>query len=646
MAEEINVNINVKGASDGGKKMDKLGSDIKKSKQEADSLSSSLTDAWGEVDILGTNLGSVQKAFVATAGTAKKMFASIKVGLISTGIGAFVVAIGSLVTYFTQTKDGAEILEKTLATLGAGIKVVTDRIAGFGRGVMKVFKGDFKGAAKDMTDSLKGIGKEIKEEIKLANDLADATIRIRDSQRELNVETAQRRAEVEALKLIAEDLSKDEETRLNAARQAFQIEQDLLDKRVENAEEELRIQQEKMAMGENTAADLDREAELLIAVANLRQESGTKQIELNNKINSIVREIAATEKASHEERMRQAAEEKKISQDKIKSSQDVLDSVRRSLLTENELRDEDANKKRTNAQTAAKTLLDETRANNQKLLDEQTITQAQLIEKNQEAETLYAQQMREILQLFYKETEAFTVTVDATRDKLLADLQAMGYTLDEVGEYTNEQMAELLVENAEFQQQLQDSFFQSVDSIQGMLDSISQIQQTNAQENIAALDAELEAGNISQEEYEERRMEIEEESLRRQRRAAMIQILIDTAMAVAGAIKQAQSVPFPANLGAIIAGVGAVMAGIANARATLSEAGETGGNDTGGDFGGGGGGGAEEGVEDLVTSMIPSQLIENLSGADTSQPLQAYVIENDISNAQSLQEELENQATL
>ena len=646
MAEEINVNINVKGASDGGKKMDKLGSDIKKSKQEADSLSSSLTDAWGEVNILGTNLGSVQKAFVATAGTAKKMFASIKVGLISTGIGAFVVAIGSLVTYFTQTKDGAEILEKVLTSLGAGIKVVTDRIAGFGRGVMKVFKGDFKGAAKDMTNSLKGIGKEIKEEIKLANDLADATIRIRDSQRELNVETAQRRAEVEALKLIAEDLSKDEETRLNAAREAFQIEQDLLDKRVENAEEELRIQQEKMAMGENTAADLDREAELLIAVANLRQESGTKQIELNNKINSIVREIAATEKANHEERMRQAAEEQKISQDKIKSSQDVLNEVRRSLLTENELRDEDANTKRTNAQTAAQTLLNETRANNQKLLDEQTITQAQLIEKNQEAETLYAQQMRQIMELFNQETEAFTVTVDATRDKLLAELQAMGYTLDEVGEYTAEEMAQLLAENAEFQQQLQDSFFQSVDSIQGMLDSISQIQQTNAQENIAALDAELEAGNISQEEYEERRMEIEEESLRRQRRAAMIQILIDTAMAVAGAIKQAQSVPFPANLGAIIAGVGAVMAGIANARATLSEAGETGGNDTGGDFGGGGGGGAEEGVEDLVTSMIPSQLIENLSGSETSQPLQAYVIENDISNAQSLQEELENQATL
>ena len=645
MSEEINININVKGASDGGKKIDKLGSNIKKSTKDADNLSSSLTDAWGEVSILGTSLGSVQKAFVATAGTAKKMFVSIKMGLISTGIGAFVVAIGSLLTYFAQTKDGAEILEKTLTTLGAGIKVITDRIAGFGRAVIKVFKGDFKGAAKDMTNSLKGIGKEIIEEIKLANDLADATIRIRDSQRELNVETAQRRAEVEALKLIAEDLSKDEETRLNAAKEAFQIEQDLLDKRVNNAEEELRIQQERMAMGENTAEDLDKEAQLLINVANLRQESGTKQIELNNKINGIVREIAATEKASHDERMRQAAEENKISQDKIKSSQDVLDSIRRSLLSENQLRDEDATRKRTNAETAAKTLLDETRTNNQKLLDEQTITQAQLIEKNQEAETIYGQQMSQILQLFYQETEAFTVTVDATRDKLLADLENMGYTLDEVGELTNEQMAELLADNADLQQQLQDSFSGSVDAIQGMLSSISQIQQTNAQENIAALDAELEAGNISQEDYEDRRLEIEEEANRQRKRAAMAQILIDTAIAVAGAIKQAQSVGFPANLGAILSGVGAVLAGVASARATLAEA------NVGGGGGGGGGGGEDEVVsevfaEDNVQSMIPSQLTENLVGAGSDTALQAYVIENDISNAQALQEELETQATL
>ena len=331
MAQDVNVNINVKGASDGGKKVDKLGSNLKKTKGDAESLGTSLSNAWGEVNILGTSLGSVSKAFKATAASGKLMFKSIKVGLISTGIGAFVVAIGSLATYFSQTKAGAELLETTLATLGAAIKVITDRIANFGGSIIKVFKGDFKGAAKDMKNALAGIGTEIKKEIKLANDLAKATINLRDSQRELNVETAKQRAEVEALKLIAEDQSKTEEVRLEAAQKAFAIEQELLDKRVANAEEAVRIQQEQMAMGENTAEDLDRLAELEINLFNIQQESGTKQIELNNKINAIKQETINKTKQEKAEELAKIKEveaaERQSALDRMKTNQRFKDET-------------------------------------------------------------------------------------------------------------------------------------------------------------------------------------------------------------------------------------------------------------------------------------------------------------------------------
>jgi hypothetical protein len=331
MAQDVNVNINVKGASDGGKKVDKLGSNLKKTKGDAESLGTSLSNAWGEVNILGTSLGSVSKAFKATAASGKLMFKSIKVGLISTGIGAFVVAIGSLATYFSQTKAGAELLETTLATLGAAIKVITDRIANFGGSIIKVFKGDFKGAAKDMKNALAGIGTEIKKEIKLANDLAKATINLRDSQRELNVETAKQRAEVEALKLIAEDQSKTEEVRLEAAQKAFAIEQELLDKRVANAEEAVRIQQEQMAMGENTAEDLDRLAELEINLFNIQQESGTKQIELNNKINAIKQETINKTKQEKAEELAKIKEveaaERQSALDRMKTNQRFKDEI-------------------------------------------------------------------------------------------------------------------------------------------------------------------------------------------------------------------------------------------------------------------------------------------------------------------------------
>jgi hypothetical protein len=246
-----------------------------------------LIDSMG---VFGMSIGGLKANFKGMKTAASLAFKSIKAGLIATGIGAFVVALGAVGTFFTQTKRGAEILETALAGLGSAFKVIVDRVSQFGSGIVKLFKGKWKEGAKDMLSSFQGIGKEIKEDVKLTTELSKATIALRDNQRELNVETAKRRAEVEALKLIAEDVTKSESERLEAAEKAFQIEQDLLNKRVENAEEAVRIQQEQMATGENTAEDLDKLAELEIALFNIQQESGTKQIELNNKINAIKQE--------------------------------------------------------------------------------------------------------------------------------------------------------------------------------------------------------------------------------------------------------------------------------------------------------------------------------------------------------------------
>ena len=255
------------------------------------------TAAISEFEIMGVSLNKVKSGFVSIGRSAKVMFGSIKAGLISTGIGAFIVAIGSLVSYFTQTKKGAELLETALAGVGAAAGVIVDRISTFGGAIVKLFKGDAKGALEGVKATFKDIGTEIANDTKRAIELKQAFQELRDRQRDLNVETAQQRAEIERLKLIAEDVTKSTRERLAAAEEAFAKENKLLDDRIANAQEDLRLQQEGMELrkvdGENTAADLDREADLKIALANITGESLTKQIELNNKINAITAEGAA-----------------------------------------------------------------------------------------------------------------------------------------------------------------------------------------------------------------------------------------------------------------------------------------------------------------------------------------------------------------
>jgi hypothetical protein len=242
---------------------------------------------------------------------AKTLFKVIATGVASTGVGALLIAFTSLVTFFTRTEKGAEKLKVAFAGLGAAVSVIVDRIADFGGAILKFFKKDFSGAAKDMKAAFTGIGKEIKEDTKLMMALERATNKLRDSERDLGVETAQRRAEIEELKMIAEDVTKTEEERLDAAKKAFNIEQDLLDKRVENAEEAVRIAQMQVDASHSQEEDLDNLAQLEINLANIRAESATKQIELNNKINAIEAETERKRQERHQKELDRIEEERK-----------------------------------------------------------------------------------------------------------------------------------------------------------------------------------------------------------------------------------------------------------------------------------------------------------------------------------------------
>ena len=131
---------------------------------------------------------------------------------------------------------------------------------------------------------------------------------------------------------------------------------------------------------------------------------------------------------------------------------------------------------------------------------------------------------------------------------------------------------------------------------------------------------------------------------------ALSQILIDTATGISGSISNAVASAKLAGPGAAVVTpiliaqlLGQVMAGVGSAKAILAKV-----------PGGGGGGGGVDGVDTNVSQptglggagLIPN--LENINQNDlgTPEPVQAFVVENDISNAQALQEELEIQATL
>lgn len=242
---------------------------------------------FGQIDKLTGGLAGKLKNVVTGVGNFTKGLNLTKVALIGTGIGAFVVALGAVVTYFTQSFEGARKLKTAIAGVGAAIDVVVDRVSKFGESVVKFFSGDREGAVKAFTEATADLGDELEREFKAAQDLERARQALIDRQREQLVTTARERAEIKALNLLAEDTTANINDRIAAAEEAGSKERALFEQRKADAEEELRILTELNDLGNSTEEDRQRQAELEAQIFELTSESLELQTTLQNKLNTL-----------------------------------------------------------------------------------------------------------------------------------------------------------------------------------------------------------------------------------------------------------------------------------------------------------------------------------------------------------------------
>ncbi|WP_289006078.1 hypothetical protein [uncultured Parabacteroides sp.] len=275
-----------------------------------------------------TQMSGAQKAAAVSSNLLSAGLKILKIALISTGIGAIVVVLGSLVAYLTKTQKGTEFLSNAMAGLGAAINVIIDRVAKLGGALVKVFSGDFKGAAQDMKATFAGIGDELQREIKLAYELNDISQQLEKQEVMLNMQRGASRKEIERLKMISDDTTKSAKERIAAAKQASEMEQADMKQQIELGEKKLanilgqkEVTQEvrdmldavskgamsaddaisQLGLSESTVSDLKDFADLFQNVVDKQRDSYTKQIELQNKTNSIAKEssrkILETKKA-------------------------------------------------------------------------------------------------------------------------------------------------------------------------------------------------------------------------------------------------------------------------------------------------------------------------------------------------------------
>tara|TARA_R110000824_G_scaffold59946_1_gene160610 strand:- start:53 stop:1462 length:1410 start_codon:yes stop_codon:yes gene_type:complete len=271
----------------------------------------------GEFKIMGVSLNGVKAGFVSIGKAAKASFATIKAGIMSTGIGALVLAVASLASFFTNTKRGADQLTQAFTAMGAVVDVLTDRLSKVGEAISFVFSGEFRKAGEALKGTFSGITEEIKGEVAAMVALKKRTQELRDADMEFMVQKAATRQEIEKARLNAEDETKSATERLDALKTALSLEEKTTQRELELAAERLAIQKEEMALSENSAEDEERLAQLKVELIEKETASVKMRRRVVTEVNSLEREILAEEKARAKEKQDIIDEEQKAKIDAL-----------------------------------------------------------------------------------------------------------------------------------------------------------------------------------------------------------------------------------------------------------------------------------------------------------------------------------------
>ena len=561
-------------------------------------------DGIEEIDKLKQGVKDTSKSAADSKGSFSKMTGGVKglgVAFKALGVGLIVAAFTKLKDIFSGNIETARKFERINAQLGAAFDVVRDAVEPLFMSLEKLFTdplGSLKKFAeaiqqnlinrvKGLIDTFGALGKVIKGVFTRDMDLLKEGVNdAKDGFIQLNtgLDKAQRSKLADTFRGITKE-----------------------------------IVEETKAMGRLTEAlqkVRDRERDMLTVRANANKIIAQSRL-LAEDENKTMEERLVALKAAVAEEQRVADIELKIQQDKVNAMQEIIDLGKSS---EEDMQNLAAERARlTELETASI------------LKQKRVVTEIVTFERQIEAERKRAAEEKEKL------AQAEAERKEKERQEAAALLEQEQIAAAE--RLALEQEAALL--SLEFDKSISDERLKILidEGRKELAITKAKIQADKALRVTAAKDI---LGSISQ---------LAGEGTAAAKAAALAGILIDTAKGVSGAIAAGAGLPFPLNLGAIATGVASVLAGIVNAKAVLKKV--PGGGD-GPDpqvnvsTDSGGGGSAPSAPLGGIGPQVPNMQAVQQETADggAAAPTQAFVVESDISNAQALQQELEQQATL
>ena len=201
-----------------------------KATEDYSSATGALTD---KLDKMTGGMVSGTKSIFAQV----KGWKSLKVAIAASGIGLILIAIAALSTAFSRLDGPMKLFENFMGGISVVTGEILDRFGRLGEAVIKLFQGDFKGAADVAKSAVTGLGDSLNEAWEAGNALAEAERNLEIQTAKTNSEMAIRRDRIQQLRTAAREETKDLQKAAQIIAEAGRLERLNLNQRIELEEQ-------------------------------------------------------------------------------------------------------------------------------------------------------------------------------------------------------------------------------------------------------------------------------------------------------------------------------------------------------------------------------------------------------------------------
>ncbi len=230
-------------------------------------------------------------------------FKTMRMALISTGLGALVVLIGSLIAYFMEFQEGIDIVNEVMAGLGAVVNELLGRLARLGKGLWQILNGNFSEGVKELTASFDDLGESIKHAFNEGRDIAKTRKELERLRRSQEVYMETLNAIADRNRAIADDATRSFKEREAAARKVRST-----------SEEAAKI----------NASLAKKELDLVNREVALKKKSGTIKDELWQKQADAMKAQIQAESEYHMVFLDNEKQRRELKQDRLEKDLDIL----------------------------------------------------------------------------------------------------------------------------------------------------------------------------------------------------------------------------------------------------------------------------------------------------------------------------------